>query len=77
MLSYVNFTHVITGENVCFEVSGDEMSSITIPVGYTHSIENIGDDEMILSMWCNELFNSDYPDTYYRQTDKENVRKLG
>lgn len=73
----VNFTHVLTGENVEFVVSGDNISAITIPVGYTHSIENIGEDEMILAIWCNELFDEKNPDTYFKKTDNENVKRLG
>lgn len=72
----VNFTHVVTGENIEFIVSGDKIEAITIPVGYTHSIENIGNDEMILAIWCNELFDEKYPDTYFKKTDTENVKRL-
>ena len=38
----------------------------TIPVGYTHNIENIGEGEMVLIMWCNELFDKEKPDTYFK-----------
>ena len=48
-------------------VSGDKVQIITIPVGYTHSITNIGDDEMVLMIWCNEIFDKENPDTYYEQ----------
>ena len=50
-----------------FNVSGDEIKIITIPVGYTHNITNVGDDEMILIMWCNEIFDKENPDTFYEQ----------
>ncbi len=46
-------------------VSGDKLEVIDIPVGYTHSIENIGDTDMVTIMWANELFNKDKPDTYF------------
>ena len=35
-----------------------------IPTGYTHSIENIGDTDMVTFMWCNECFDPEHPDTY-------------
>lgn len=35
----------------------------TIP-GWAHDITNIGDDEMIVMLWANELFDSANPDTY-------------
>jgi UDP-2-acetamido-2,6-beta-L-arabino-hexul-4-ose reductase len=34
----------------------------TIP-GWAHNIENIGDDEMIVMLWANEIFDRSRPDT--------------
>ena len=50
-----------------FKVSGDEIQIVTIPVGYTHNIKNIGTDEMILLIWCNEIFDNNNPDTFYEE----------
>ena len=60
----IEFEHVITHEKIEFEVSGDKLQYVTIPVGYQHSINNIGDDELILILWANELFVPEIPDTY-------------
>ena len=35
----------------------------TVP-GWTHDITNIGDDEMIVMLWANEVFNRARPDTF-------------
>lgn len=32
--------------------------------GWTHDITNIGDDEMIVFLWSNEIFDRSKPDTY-------------
>lgn len=45
-------------------VSGDEPKNIEIPVNHTHNIKNIGDSEMKLLVWVNEVFNPDDPDTF-------------
>ena len=50
-----------------FDVNGKNIQIITIPVGYTHIITNTGDDEMVLIIWCNELFDNNNPDTYYEE----------
>lgn len=34
----------------------------TIP-GWTHDITNIGEDEMIVMLWANEIFDREHPDT--------------
>jgi UDP-2-acetamido-2,6-beta-L-arabino-hexul-4-ose reductase len=46
-------------------VSGDRLEVVDIPVGYTHSIENLGDTDMVTIIWVNECFDSENPDTYY------------
>ena len=60
----IEFEHVIDHNKYEFVVSGDKLQYVTIPVGYQHSINNIGDDELILILWANELFDPDIPDTY-------------
>ncbi len=50
-----------------YKVSGDKLEVIDIPVGYTHSIENIGDTDMVTVMWASEVFDSDKPDTYFEE----------
>ncbi|MBR2543010.1 NAD-dependent epimerase/dehydratase family protein [Candidatus Saccharibacteria bacterium] len=50
-----------------FKVSGDKIEIVTIPVGYTHNIKNTGKDEMILLIWCNEIFDNNNPDTFYEE----------
>lgn len=60
----IEFEHVLTHEKIEFEVSEEKLQYVTIPVGYQHSINNIGNDELILILWANELFDSNRPDTY-------------
>lgn len=48
-----------------YYVSGEKLEVIDIPVGYTHNIENLGDNDMVTIMWVNEMFNRDNPDTYF------------
>ena len=48
-----------------YPVSGDKLEVVDIPVGYTHSIENVGSEDMITVMWANEAFDPDHPDTHF------------
>lgn len=48
-----------------FNVSGDSPEFLSIPVLYTHSIENTGDTELLTLFWTNELFDTADPDTFY------------
>ena len=65
----IEFEHVIDHNKYEFEVSGDKLQYVTIPVGYQHSINNIGDSELVLILWANELFDSKIPDTYVMEVD--------
>ncbi len=63
----ISFSSVIDNSKYSFYVDDSDIKIVTIPVGYTHNIENIGDSEMILAIWCNELFDENHPDTFYRK----------
>lgn len=60
----ITFEHVIDHSKYEFEVSGEKLQYVTIPVGYQHCINNVGDDELVLFIWANELFDPNIPDTY-------------
>lgn len=50
-----------------YKVSGDKLEVIDIPCGYTHSIANIGDDDMATVMWVNEVFDPSKSDTFFEE----------
>lgn len=54
------------GEKEVFEIasSGDEIKVISILPGYTHNIENVGEEDAIVFMWASESFDENNPDTY-------------
>jgi UDP-2-acetamido-2,6-beta-L-arabino-hexul-4-ose reductase len=57
------FRHIVTNER--FEImtaGGDGRIVETIP-GWTHDITNIGEDEMVVMLWANEIFDRSRPDT--------------
>ncbi|MBO4905018.1 MAG: capsular polysaccharide biosynthesis protein CapF [Lachnospiraceae bacterium] len=47
-----------------YRVSGDDLTVVDIPCGYTHTIANTGDEDMVTVMWVNEAYNPDKGDTY-------------
>lgn len=51
-------------EYVC---SGDNLTVVDIPCGYTHSITNIGTEDSVTIMWASELFDPNKPDTIYEE----------
>lgn len=60
----VRFRHMVTGERVDHRVKGDEFRVVDIPPGWTHSIENVGDADLIVLFWASEIFDPENPDTF-------------
>lgn len=54
-----------------YHVSGDKLEVVDIPTGYTHSIINEGETDLVTLMWCNECFNPGRPDTIYEPVVRE------
>lgn len=47
-----------------YNVSGEKLEVVDIPAGYTHSIRNTGDVDLVTVMWASEPFDPEHPDTY-------------
>ena len=67
----IRFRKYGSDEVIEYKVSGDELQVVDIPTGYTHSIINEGEADMVTLMWCNECFNLDKPDTIYEPVIQE------
>ena len=57
------FRHIVTGEVHEIIVSGDESRVVETVPGWAHDVTNIGDDEMVVMLWANEIFDPQKPDT--------------
>lgn len=62
-LARFGFRHIDTG--ACFEctTSGVVPEVVESIPGWSHDITNVGDDEMIVMLWANEIFDRAHPDT--------------
>lgn len=60
----IRLRKVLSDELIEFTVSGDEPVAIDMIPLYTHSIENVGSEDLYTLFWTNEMFNPDAPDTY-------------
>jgi UDP-2-acetamido-2,6-beta-L-arabino-hexul-4-ose reductase len=63
----IRFRHILSKDVIEYPVSGSEIRVVDIPPGYTHSIENIGKNDLIVLFWANEIFNPNIPDTFGMQ----------
>lgn len=61
----IRFRKIETDKIIEYNVTGEKLEVVDIPTGYTHSIVNTGETDLVTVMWANELFDQDNPDTYY------------
>lgn len=61
----IRFRKINSPEILEYPVTGETITVVDIPPGYTHSIENDGDTEMICLFWANQIFDPEVPDTYW------------
>lgn len=58
------FRHMVTGEFYELFTDGDTPEIVETAPGWSHDITNVGDDEMVVMLWANEIFDRENPDTY-------------
>ena len=60
----IRFRHILGGDVIEYPVSGREFRVVDIPAGYTHSIENVGQNDLIVLFWAAEIFDPNIPDAF-------------
>lgn len=61
----VRLRHVLNDTVIEHRVDGAEYQVVDIPPGFTHSIENIGEGDLVTVFWACEIFDREHPDTNY------------
>lgn len=61
----IRFRQIDSDEIIEYRVSGRNLEVVDIPVGYAHSIVNVGKDDLVTLMWANEPFDAKNTDTYF------------
>jgi len=62
-LARFRFRHMLTGEKHELTTSGDKPEIVETVPGWTHDITNMGQDELVVMLWANEVFDRARPDT--------------
>ena len=58
------FRHILTGERHETIVEGREARIVETIPGWTHNITNVGEDDLVVMLWANEIFDRTRPDTF-------------
>ena len=57
------FRNIVTNETHEITVDGDVPQVVETVPGWAHDVTNVGDDEMVVMLWANEVFDPARPDT--------------
>lgn len=57
------FKHITTGESNELIVDGIDSKIVETAPGWSHDVTNIGDNELVVMLWANEIFDRENPDT--------------
>lgn len=57
------FRQIVTDEYYELEADGNNPRVVETIPGWSHDITNIGDDELVVMLWANEIFDREKPDT--------------
>ena len=57
------FRHITTGESYELIVDGTDSKIVETAPGWSHDVTNIGDNELVVMLWANEIFDRENPDT--------------
>ena len=64
------FINIKTLEKFSLITNGDTPEIVDSIPGWSHSIKNIGESDLVVALWANEVFNPKNPDTFhYKQID--------
>jgi len=57
------FRHMLTNEVYHLDTEGTKPQVVETVPGWTHDITNVGDEEIVVMLWANEIFDRANPDT--------------
>ncbi len=57
------FRHIVTGQTHEIVTRGGEAQIVETVPGWTHDITNVGQDDLVVMLWANEVFDRERPDT--------------
>lgn len=57
------FRHILSNETYEILTSGEVPTVVDTIPGWAHDITNIGEEEMVVLLWANEIFDRENPDT--------------
>ena len=62
-----SFKNLLNDDSFQIKTSGDTPEVVQTIPGWIHNIKNIGNDDLIVLLWANEIFDNNNPDTFFAE----------
>jgi len=62
--AHFGFRNIDSGETFEIVTRGGEARIVETVPGWAHNVTNVGQDELIVMLWANEIFDRERPDTF-------------
>jgi UDP-2-acetamido-2,6-beta-L-arabino-hexul-4-ose reductase len=69
--AHFRFRHILTDEVFSLDISSKTPRIVETIPGWSHDITNNGDEELIVMLWANEIFDNNKPDTIASMLENE------
>jgi UDP-2-acetamido-2,6-beta-L-arabino-hexul-4-ose reductase len=63
----IKLRRIGTDEVLVFFLDGEEPAYVDMPLWYTHSIKNVGEELLYTNFWINEFYDPQDPDTFFEK----------
>lgn len=58
------FKHILSGDEFDLLTDSEDLKLVQTVPGWSHSIENIGSNDLLVFLWANEIYEPGNPDTF-------------
>jgi UDP-2-acetamido-2,6-beta-L-arabino-hexul-4-ose reductase len=64
------FRHLLTGDRIDIEAEASEPRVVDTIPGWTHDVQNLGQETLVVLVWANEIFDRERPDTIIARVEQ-------
>jgi UDP-2-acetamido-2,6-beta-L-arabino-hexul-4-ose reductase len=70
------FENIISTERFELQTNGNLLEIVETVPGWAHDITNVGDTELVVMLWANEIFDRNSPDTIAKSLQETHEKKI-
>ena len=65
----INLRRLLHDDVITYRLSGDSPAFVDMPTFWVHNLRNVGEEELVMLFWSDQLLDPEHPDQYQEQVD--------